>query len=47
MGIYQLYRRSRWLRIGLAVVVLLVVFTRRGCYGEQEEAPPQTETVAE
>lgn len=46
MGIYQLYRRSRWLRISLAVVVLLVVYTRRGCYSEPVDAA-QTETVEE
>ena len=37
MNLLSLFARTRWLRIGIVILVLAVVYTRRGCFSEPAE----------
>jgi hypothetical protein len=45
MNLLSLFARTRWLRIGIVILVLAVVYTRRGCYSEPAEI--ETEELIE
>jgi hypothetical protein len=46
MGYFNLLYRTRWIRIALAILILAVVYTRRGCFSETDSAAASQQTEA-